>query len=98
MRRKGERPLPTRLVQITATSPVVIAIAEGTNWFDAWTSEACTPWGRLARTTGIPASRFFALKSGDRISRSEIDALARAWSVSSADLISTLPDPAFVVE
>lgn len=98
MRRKGERPLPTRLVRITAASPVVIAIAEGTNWFDAWTSEACTPWARLARTTGIPATRFTALKNGDRISRSEIDALARAWSVSSADLIGTLPNPALVVE
>jgi len=98
MRRKGERPLPTRLLQITPASPVVIAIAEGTNWMDAWTSEACTPWGRLARNTGIPVNRFTAIKDGDRISRAEIDALARAWSVTSADLISTLPDPTLVVE
>jgi len=97
MRRKGEQPVAKRLTQITPTSPVVISIAEGDHWFDAWVAEACTPWGRLARLTGIPGPRFTAIRAGDKISRAEIDALARAWSVSSADLIGTLPDPSIVV-
>jgi hypothetical protein len=98
MRRKGERRVPTRLVEITPASPVVRSIAEGDHWFNAWVAEACTPWARLARMTGIPSSRFYAFMAGDRISRAEIDALARAWSVSGADLISTLPDPSLVVD
>lgn len=98
MRRKGERPLPTRFVTITPTSPVVISIADGDHWFNAWVSQACTTWGQLARATGMPINRFSAIKDGDRLSRAEVDALARAWSVSSADLISTMPNPSLVVE
>lgn len=56
------------------------------------------PWPRLAQVSGIPVNRFGAILAGDRISRAEIDALARAWSVSSADLIGTLPDPDLVIE
>lgn len=97
MRRKGEQPVAKRLVRITETSPVVIAIAEGDHWFDAWVAEACTPWGKLARLTGIPGPRFTAIRRGDKISRAEVDALARAWSVSSEDLISTLPDRDLVI-
>lgn len=98
MRRKGERPVPKRLVVITATSPVVLSIADGDHWFNAWVSQACTPWAALARTTGIPATRFAAIKNGDKVSRAEVDALARAWSVSTADLISTIPDPTIVID
>lgn len=97
MRRKGEQPVAKRLVQITPTSPVVISIAEGDHWFDAWVAEACTPWSKLARLSGIPGPRFSAIRGGDKISRAEIDALARAWSVSSEDLIRTIPDRDLVV-
>jgi hypothetical protein len=97
-RRKGERPVPKRLVVLTPDSPVRRSIAEGDHWFDAWVAEASTPWARLARDTGIPMRRFVAIRDGDRMSRTELDALARAWSVSSGDLLSTLPDRSLVVD
>ena len=97
-RRKGERPIPRRLMTLTPDSPVLRNIADGDHWFYAWLSEACTPFAPLSRLTGIPTRRLSAINAGDRVSRAEIDALACAWSVSSADLISTLPDPALVVE
>jgi hypothetical protein len=97
-RRKGERPVPKRLVVLTPGSPVRRSIAEGDHWFDAWVAEASTPWSRLSRDTGIPVRRFVAISGGDHLSRAELDALARAWSVSSGDLLSTLPDRALVVD
>ena len=97
MRRKGEQPVAKRLVQITPTSAVVMSITEGDHRFDAWVAEASTPWSKLARLTGIPGTRFSAIRSGDKISRAEIDALAQAWSVSSENLINTIPDHDLVV-
>jgi len=98
MRRKGERRIPKRLRVLTPDAPVLRNIAEGSHWFYAWLSEECTPLAPLSRLTGIPPRRLDAINAGDRVSRAEIDALARAWSVSSEDLISTLPDPTLVVE
>jgi hypothetical protein len=96
-RRKGERPVTKQLVVLTPGSPVRRSIAEGDHWSDAWVAEASTPWVRLVRDT-VPTRRFMAIRGGDRMSRAELDALARAWSVSSGDLISTLPDRSLVVE
>jgi len=98
MRRKGERPVPKRLAVLAPDSPVRRLMAEGDHWFDAWVAEASTPWARLARDTGIPIRRFIAISGGGHLSRTELEALARAWSVSSTDLISTLPDLSLVVE
>lgn len=98
MRRKGEQPVPKWLNVLTADSHVVRNIAEGEYWFDAWLGEECTPIATLSRRTGISLARLTAINRGDRVSRAEIDALARAWSVSSQDLISTLPSTDFVVE
>jgi len=98
MRRKGERPVPKRLVVLTPDSPVRRSIAEGDHWFDAWVAGASTPWARLARDTGVPIRRFIAISGGDHLSRTELDALARAWSVSSTDLISTHSDLSLLVE
>lgn len=98
MRRKGERPVAQRLIDLSPASPVVMSIAEGDNWFDAWVSEQCTPWSKLARLAGVSVGRLRAIREGDHISRAEVDALARAWNVSAADLITTLPDAALVVE
>lgn len=98
MRRKGERPVPRRLLDITPSSPVVRMIADGDHWFAAWAIQQATPLARLARTTGIPAPRLHTIQHGDHVSRAEVDALARAWSVSAEGLIGTLPDRALVVD
>lgn len=98
MRRKGERPVPQRLIDITPSSPVMRMIATGDHWFTAWLCQQSTPLTRLARTTGLSVARLLAIQQGDRVSRAEIDALARAWSVSAEGLIGTLPDRALVID
>lgn len=98
MRRKGERPVARPLLDITPSSPVMRMIADGDHWFTAWTMQQATPLAQLARTTGIPAARLHTIQQGDRVSRAEIDALARAWSASAEGLIGTLPDRALVVD
>jgi len=49
-----------------------------------------TPYVRLAKITGIPVPRLMAINHGDALSRAELDALARAWSVSSVDLEASI--------
>lgn len=63
-----------------------------------WTFQQSTPLVRLARMTGLTVARLDAIEHGDRVSRDEIDALARAWSVSAEGLIGTLPDRSLVVD
>ena len=98
MRRKGEKPVPRTLLAITPSSPVMRMIADGDTWFNAWTFQQSTPLARLARMTGLTVARLYAIEHGDRVSRTEIDALARAWSVSADGLIGTLPDRSLVVD
>ena len=97
-RRKGEKRLAKPLMTITPETAVVRSIVGGTPWFHAWMVQECTPLASLARKTGIPLARIEALEHGGRVSGAEVDALARAWCVSSADLISTMPDPSLLVE
>lgn len=98
MRRKGERPILRRLLDITPSSPVMRMIASGDHWFAAWMMQQVTPLAELARTTGLAAARLHAIDQGDCVSRAEIDALARAWSVSAEGLIGTLPNRSLVIE
>lgn len=98
MRRKGKKPVTRTQLAITPSSPVMRVIADGDTWFNAWTFQQCTPLARLARTTGLPMGRLCAIEQGDRISRAEIDALARAWCVSAEGLIGTLPDRSLVID
>lgn len=90
MRRKGERPLPKLLERWDDNGCIAGSIATGTHWLDAWLMQKNTPYARLAKATGIPVQRFIAITRGDALSRAEIDALARAWSVSSGDLIRSI--------
>lgn len=98
-RRKGEQPVRKPLAELSAGHPVVRMVANGDHWFEAWVRQECTPYARLQQLTGIPTTRLATLsRQGERVSRAEIDALARAWCVSSEGLISTLPDRSLVVE
>jgi hypothetical protein len=96
-RRKGERPIPVQLDQWSPDHPVARAIQTGDGWFGAWQRQKCLPWVKLSRLTGIPEQRFIAIERGGPLSRSELDALARAWSVSASDLIASMPSPDLVV-
>lgn len=97
-RRKGERPIPHLLDSWSSDHPVAHAIATGSRWFDAWSMQKSMPRVRLVKQTGIASSRLDAISHGDRVSRAEVDALARAWSISAGDLIASMPDPALVID
>lgn len=92
-RRKGERPIERPLDRFTPDHPVARTISQGDHWFYAWLAQKSTPLVRLARITGIPAERFFPIQRGGDVSRAELDALARAWSVSTQDLIRSMAEP-----
>jgi len=98
MRRKGERPIPRALTRWSASHPVAHAMRTGDHWFKAWQFQSCIASAKLARDTGIPANRFAAIENGGAVSRAEIDALARAWSVSSGDLIECIGDASVIVD
>ena len=90
MRHKGQRPIPKILHRWDENGYVAENIASGTHWLDAWLMQNNTPFARLSKATGIPVERFMAITSGDAISRAEVDALARAWSMSAGDLIASM--------
>ncbi|MBW4331378.1 hypothetical protein KY084_10895 [Stakelama sp. CBK3Z-3] len=89
-RRKGERPVALELDRYGEDHPVAQMIADGDNWFQAWTAQTATPLTTLAKRTGIPRTRLLTIERDDRISRAELDALARAWCVSAGDLESSI--------
>ncbi len=96
--RKGEQPVPRQLDRWSPGHPVARVIASGTRWFDAWVGQKTTHYARLEKLTGIPARRLNTLSEGGSVSRAEVDALARAWCVSTADLIASMPDPSVVID
>jgi hypothetical protein len=97
-RRKGERPIAVHLDTWSSNHPVYRAIASGDHWFEAWAMQKATPIGRLSDLTGIPGCRLLSITSADRISGAELDALARAWVISSSDLIASIGDQTTIVE
>ena len=89
-RRKGEQPVPRQLQRWSDDHPVARCIRDGDGWFQAWLNQMATPYVRLGKITGIPVTRLMAIDCGDDISKAELDALARAWSVSSGDLKTSI--------
>ena len=90
MRRKGERLIAKKLERWDPDGHIAESIATGTHWLDAWIMQNNTPFVRLSKATGIPSERFMAITSGDAVSRAEVDALARAWSMTAGDLIASM--------
>ncbi|BAV65774.1 hypothetical protein [Sphingobium cloacae] len=97
-RHKGARPLVRHLDSWSEGHPVAHAIRTGDCWFGAWQRQACMPLAKLSRLTGIPIQRFSAIEYGGPVSRAEVDALARAWSISTADLIASIPNADQVID
>ncbi len=94
-RRKGERPVAVTLDTWSPAHPVADAIGSGTYWFDAWVMQKATPIARLAKQTGISATRLLTISAGDRVSQAEVD--ARAWCISARDLVASLPEPTLII-
>lgn len=97
-RRKGERPVIKQLDTWASSHPVAHAIQTGSYWFDAWLGQKATPIASLSRLTGIPAARLMGIAYGDRISRAELDALARAWMISADDLATSIGKATLIVD
>ena len=97
-RRKGEQPIPKLLDTWPDSHPVAHMIRTGSKWFAALQMQKLTPNVRLARQTGIAPARLAAISAGDRVSRAELDALARAWNVSSGDLEASMGDKGLVAD
>lgn len=74
------------------------AMASGTHWFEAWTFQYALYGERLRKMAGIGPARAEALRRGAPITRAELDGLAVACGVQTADVIASLPDPALLVE
>lgn len=98
MRRKGEGQVPKTLERWDPDGHIAQSIETGTHWLDAWLMQNGTPYVRLSAVTGIPIPRFAAITRGDAVSGAEIDALARAWSMSSKDLILSIGGRSEIVE
>lgn len=97
-RRKGERPIARPLDRWSDDHPVARTIRDGDKWFYAWLRQRATPMAKLARQTGISLPRLMTIDSGGQVSRAEVDALARAWDISSGDLIASMPSPDLVID
>ncbi|USU13439.1 hypothetical protein NF701_06330 [Sphingomonadaceae bacterium OTU29THOMA1] len=97
-RRKGERPVTVHLDTWSSNHPVYRTIRDGDHWFDAWMMQKSTSIASLSQLTGIPGSRLFSMPSTSRVSMAEVDALARAWVISSSDLIASIGDQTVIIE
>lgn len=82
------------------TSPGVVAdaVERGSSWFSAWVGQMNTPYSKLTRLTGMSAGRFSAIDHGDYVTRTELEALAKAWGATPEALVQSMPDPSLVIE
>ena len=92
MRRKGERKLEKSWPDWGKDHPIHNAIARGSGWFNAWYSQACTPWSVVERRTGIPADRLIVFDQGEIPTVDEIEALAMLWRCPVEQIIASLSD------
>lgn len=98
MRRKGEKPVLKYLDQWHSKHPVAHMIETGSHWFGAWVFQKNTPIFRLSKASGLRPERISAISAGDDISRAELDALARAWSISAGDLEKSINSACKIVD
>jgi plasmid maintenance system antidote protein VapI len=73
------------------------SIATGSQWFNAWLAQYCTPLTPLARKSGVPVSRLVAFVKGGPITKDEVAKLAQVWGHEPDDIIASLPDPALLI-
>jgi hypothetical protein len=97
MRRKGERKL-VKTWSPYAVDAIRHMIATGTDWFQAWIMQACTPLDRLARASKVDWERVHDISAGALPTRQELTAFAAVWNVDVEVVISTIPDPAALLD
>ena len=79
MRRKYERKLSLHWPDWGPAHAVHNAIKRGSNWLEAWYSQACTPWAVIERKTGLMAERLAAIERGAEPTALELRAMAKLW-------------------
>lgn len=97
-RRKGERPVARPLDRFHDGHPVAHRLRTGDHWMQAWVGQKSTPLSVLTRATGIPVPRLLSIMPGAEVSRAELDALARAWSISTGDLVISIGEANPIVD
>lgn len=96
-RRKGEQPVPLKVVGWSDDHAVAHSMKTGTPWFSAWIGQMCTPFDRLRKRTGIRQARLAEIEDGATFTRAELEALARAWLITPEGLFASMPDPERVI-
>jgi hypothetical protein len=90
-RRKGEQPVPKRVVGWSDDHQVARCLRGGDRWFFAWAMQMCTPFPTLARRTGIAFARLQEMERATTITRAELEALAKAWWITPEGLEASMP-------
>lgn len=90
VRRKGERPVVKTWATWNERHPVHDMISAGDRWLDAWTAQAAISWPVLARRSGVPLGRLFAINAGAAPMIEEIRSLADVWKAPLADVCASL--------
>jgi hypothetical protein len=97
MARQRQDRLGERRVLEAPPDRVARRLAAGDRWFRAWASEVTASFPTLTMRSGIPFARLMELDAGSPPSRAEIEVLAKAWWITPAGLIASMPDPTRVV-
>lgn len=90
--RKGERPVANEVKPYTPDHPVARWIKDGDSWVMAWVGQMCTPWGVVAKKTGIAIERIDELDDGEEPTNDEIEALAALWWTTPIGLRRSIED------
>jgi hypothetical protein len=96
MRRKGEKKVGKHWPPYDDKHPIAHRIRTGDNWFYAWMAETA-PLVILEKRSGIPFGRLLGIDLYDKVTRAEVDALARAWGAPLEDVLASIPDPQMVI-
>lgn len=97
MRRKGERKVEKTWPPYDEKHPVAQMIATGSGWFWSWMAQTA-PLVVLEKRSGIDFGRLLGIDLYDLVTRTELEALAKAWNAPLADVIASIPNPAWIVD
>ena len=90
MRRKCERKLERVWPEWGEAHPVHNVILRGSGWFNAWYSQACTPWAVIEKRAGIERARLAEFDRGARPTEAELAVLAKLWRCPAEQIVASI--------